>query len=1070
MKTQHLFFFSKRWLIGVLVLALSGAVTAPLEAQDPMGSASQAANGSSQFDMQQRMKLLRRKRLKEFLQTHSDASGVPRQDLWLQGIEHFKHMEVTTSITLQPSFRALQAETFTLQWQQIGPQPLIDDAYPLYPFSGQVTDIAIDPRGTTDRWIYIATNDGGIWKTTDGGTTWLPKTDFMPSNSMGAVALDPDNPSIVYAGTGNAFNNGFFKAIGVYRSLDGGDTWMIPAGSSLFSEKFVNGVFVPGKTINRIVVPANQHRLLVGTNAGLFQSSNEGVTYGSNVPAFDDQQPILNGDITDIDVDPEASNIAYACVNGVGVFTLVDVGFGYRVLRQNFPEQPLPGLGYLSFAQSTKPTANTMYLNVQVGDQAKLFRSFERGFDWQDLGNIGFVQVGYDQTIGVDPQDASRVYAGLVPFYRSDNSGENFATKGSDAVHADHHALVFSPSSHTQGANSPTRIWVGTDGGVYSSTDAGDRWSDLNNTIATNLFRAIDIGRGDGSVVAIGPNRGFTYGGAQDNGTSEHWPNFPGNTWHEAPEAYGDGQRTIVDPTNPMRAYSFVGVPFSFQRTTDGGRSWVGGTFNGEPSAGEPLAVDPKNISIIYLSGGNFLVRSTDMGETSKLIYAFPEGTGIIQAVSLSQNNPSVMWVGMSNGSVQRSTNLLDANGNPNDNPTFTPHMVNGAPAGFAVGNPQGIAIDPTNDNEAVVVYEGFTECQGHAFRVRTNDNGVFLNNDTNITGNLPDLPLHAVVFDSNPDPVTGQLPIIVASDAGVLRTTDAGPNGAHWQVFGTSLPIVDCTSLAIDSSINPALLRVGSYGRSAFELKTSGGPAPVADLSITKTGSPDPVTAGNNLTYTVTVTNNGPDIATSVTVTDNLPAETTFVSCSSTGGGVCGDSCNNRTVTFASLASGGSETITFVATVNCSVTDGTVISNTAKVSSSTSDPNTNNNSATATTTVSNPPPTITGASANPSVLRPPNHRLVDVTVNYNVTDNCPLPPNSCTLSVTSNEPVNGSGDGDTSPDWVILDAHHVQLRAERAGKGNGRIYTITITCIDSGGNSSSKSVTVSVPHDQGRR
>ncbi len=101
MKTQHLFFFSKRWLIGVLVLALSGAVTAPLEAQDPMGSASQAANGSSQFDMQQRMKLLRRKRLKEFLQTHSDASGVPRQDLWLQGIEHFKHMEVTTSITLQ---------------------------------------------------------------------------------------------------------------------------------------------------------------------------------------------------------------------------------------------------------------------------------------------------------------------------------------------------------------------------------------------------------------------------------------------------------------------------------------------------------------------------------------------------------------------------------------------------------------------------------------------------------------------------------------------------------------------------------------------------------------------------------------------------------------------------------------------------------------------------------------------------------------------------------------------------------------------------------------------------------
>ena len=120
---------------------------------------------------------------------------------------------------------------------------------------------------------------------------------------------------------------------------------------------------------------------------------------------------------------------------------------------------------------------------------------------------------------------------------------------------------------------------------------------------------------------------------------------------------------------------------------------------------------------------------------------------------------------------------------------------------------------------------------------------------------------------------------------------------------------------------------------------------APTADLSITKTASPDPVTTGDDLTYTVTVTNNGPDPATSVTVTDNLPPETTFVSCSSTGGGVCGGSGNNRTVTFALLPSGASGTITFVANVNCSVADGTVISNTATVSSSTPDPDPNNDS-----------------------------------------------------------------------------------------------------------------------------
>ncbi|HEY2568422.1 MAG TPA: DUF11 domain-containing protein, partial [Candidatus Udaeobacter sp.] len=241
------------------------------------------------------------------------------------------------------------------------------------------------------------------------------------------------------------------------------------------------------------------------------------------------------------------------------------------------------------------------------------------------------------------------------------------------------------------------------------------------------------------------------------------------------------------------------------------------------------------------------------------------------------------------------------------------------------------------------------------------------------------------------------------------------------------------------------------------------------ADLAIAKSDSPDPVLTGNDLTYTVTVTNNGPDTATAVTVTDNLPAETTFVSCSSTGGGVCGGTGNNRTVTFASLASGQTETITFVANVICSVTDGTAISNTATVSSVTPDPDTTNNSATATTTASNPPPLVTDATADPSLLWPPNHRMVNVTVSYNVTDNCALPPDSCTLNITSNEPVLGHGSGHTSDDWVVLDDHHVLLRAERSGNGNGRIYTITITCVDSGGNSSSEQVEVTVPHDRGR-
>jgi 6-phosphogluconolactonase (cycloisomerase 2 family) len=113
------------------------------------------------------------------------------------------------------------------------------------------------------------------------------------------------------------------------------------------------------------------------------------------------------------------------------------------------------------------------------------------------------------------------------------------------------------------------------------------------------------------------------------------------------------------------------------------------------------------------------------------------------------------------------------------------------------------------------------------------------------------------------------------------------------------------------------------------------------------------------------------------------------------------------------------------------------------------------------------PAPVISGTSAMPDVLWPPNHKFVEVTIDYTVTDRC---PNTCVLTVASNEPVNGTGDGNTSPDWEVIDANHARLRAERAGGGTGRIYTITITCAnDSNKESSIQTATVLVPHDQGK-
>jgi hypothetical protein len=112
--------------------------------------------------------------------------------------------------------------------------------------------------------------------------------------------------------------------------------------------------------------------------------------------------------------------------------------------------------------------------------------------------------------------------------------------------------------------------------------------------------------------------------------------------------------------------------------------------------------------------------------------------------------------------------------------------------------------------------------------------------------------------------------------------------------------------------------------------------------------------------------------------------------------------------------------------------------------------------------------PSIEGETASQSVLWPPNHKMVHIGVVYDAADNCDEAP-VCSLSVTSNEALNGHGDGNTDTDWEVLDEHHVRLRAERSGCGNGRIYTITINCADSSGNEASDSVTVSVPHSRGK-
>lgn len=321
------------------------------------------------------------------------------------------------------------------------------------------------------------------------------------------------------------------------------------------------------------------------------------------------------------------------------------------------------------------------------------------------------------------------------------------------------------------------------------------------------------------------------------------------------------------------------------------------------------------------------------------------------------------------------------------------------------------------------------------------------------------------------------------------------------------------------------------------------------ADVRIAMTVSDTAPVTGTAVTYTLKVTNSGPDSARTVLVTDNVPVNLTNVSVTNAGGGTPGGSGNNRTVSFTSFPTGQTATITIQATVDCAVPNGTVIANGASVATvapptvPTPDPDATNNSATAPLTVSNPVPIITppankvvsndaglcsavvtyasagvtdncpgvnvvyskasgtvfnkgtttvnitatdsgggvssssftvtvndteapvisGVSASPALLLKANHRMVNVTINYTSIDNCDPSPVS-SLSAVSNEADSGTGAGDLAGDIVVVDNHHVQLRAERAGSSQARVYTVTIHTVDSAGNPSTRDVTVTVP------
>ncbi len=735
-----------------------------------------------------------------------------------------------------------------VQWTQIGPAPLQINSEQNFqgagPDSGQVVDIAIDPRGTSDQTIYIASGSGGIWKSIDSGTTWTPKSDQLLTLSMGAVALDPGNPSIVYAGTDNPAFGGDctecnFSAVGIYKSTDGGNSWTLLPNSPA------------GVAIRRIVFPA-PGVLLVATTGGLYRSLDAGAHFSqltvSGAPG--------NG-IDDIRLDTQnPSTTVRVSIAALGIFVSTDIGDPTPTFTNSWTASngsPLQNttvtggtVGFIAFAQSTTGgmhgAGQTIYATVGNNTPTKLapsrflgmWVSTDGGSTWSNLpganaaggadGNNGSgCQCGYDQTIGVDPTTDQTVYIGFQEVWKSTDGGSTFSGSAItlNQVHWDNHAFVFGPHD----ASGQT-FYTGQDGGIATTSNGGSNFTNINGStsfnngaIASNLLRMIDIGRGSNT------NRQWTYGGFQDTGNAQFGPGYVGTTWQLGQD--GDGGPMTVDPCDPMHAITTDDGGYSQTTTGGSGGSWSGsvtlspGVPAGLSLSGNAFAFDQTCDKTVYAGftisdptgvvATTFgLYQSTDNGNNYTEVNNNLAAT--VSTIATAKIDPNVVWVGLNNGSLVYSTNaLLGATS------TWTA-LPNPSGTGQAA---LGVAIDPLNTDTVFVVYPGIngTSPSKHVFK--TIDRGAHWSDISGTgTNGLPDLPLAAIAVD----PSTSSTPrtVIVGGDGGVFQTTD---DGANWQVLGLGLPTVDVTAVALDSSTSPSLLRIGTYGRSSFELGAATGP-----------------------------------------------------------------------------------------------------------------------------------------------------------------------------------------------------------------------------------------------------
>ena len=700
---------------------------------------------------------------------------------------------------------------------------------------GRTRQLLIDP--TNANIMYTASVGGGAWKSTDAGANWVQLTDLLlPNIAVASLAMDPKNPQILYAGTGEGvFNGDAIRGTGIFKSTDAGATWA----------PLANTVPAPGVAgnfsyvFNIVISPRSSQRLYASTRTGLFRSNDGGATWAQVINGA-----ALNGchDIA-LQTNRSVGYVFAAC----GTFTQASV---YRAL--DAPASAFgvafttPNMGRTSLAIAPS-NENYVYAMASHKDSLGLlgvYRSTANGNpgSWTTQVNgtgptsvntvllsnpvfafaacVGAANVGafnqgwYDNVLAVDPSDPNRVWAGGIDLMRSDDGGVSWGVASywwfnpgeANYAHADNHVIRFHPGYN--GSSNKT-MYVASDGGVFRTDDAqaavgktvnnvcgnpvagAVAWTELNNGYVTTQFY-------HGSAY---PDGSTYFGGMQDNGT---WRgSTAASTWQKL--TGGDGGYTAVDtggdanPANDVLFAEYTGL--SIQKSTDGGVNFSGAVAGiNDPGFAfiAPFFMNPGNRQHLW-TGGYDLWRTTNQANNWAHASDSTPGTGSVSAITASPTDTNKVIAGMTDGYLLFNTSALSATG--------ATVWASTRPLTAFVS---AVAFDPSNSTIAYATYETFS---GNSVYKSSNSGATWVAMPGTGVNKLPLVPAHAVVVDpTNPSRV------YVGTDLGVYTSLDSG---ANWYRELTGFANVSVEHLEINGSGVKRLFAF-THGRGAWRVDLS--------------------------------------------------------------------------------------------------------------------------------------------------------------------------------------------------------------------------------------------------------